>query len=123
MRLVHLALVALFALGCPSPTPTPTPTPTPPSPSRALKVTSECADPIWIQQQNHTGAPALTKLTKGTSTTYSIPDAGLPSTRKAIAENPDYFVWWYTVKSVGLGIAAAYAAYLLGRDHGRRSRS
>ena len=42
--------------------------------------------------------------------------------RKAIAENPDYFVWWYTVKSVGLGIAAAYAAYLLGRDHGRRSR-
>lgn len=43
--------------------------------------------------------------------------------RKAITENPDYFVWWYTVKSVGLGVVAAYAAYLLGRDHGRRSRT
>ena len=43
--------------------------------------------------------------------------------KKAITDNPDYFVWWYTVKSVGLGIVAAYAAYLLGREHGRRSRS
>ena len=40
--------------------------------------------------------------------------------KKAIVENPDYFVWWYTVKSVGLGVVAAYAAYLLGREHGRR---
>jgi hypothetical protein len=40
--------------------------------------------------------------------------------KKAITENPDYFVWWYTVKSVGLGVVAAYAAYLLGREHGRR---
>jgi hypothetical protein len=43
--------------------------------------------------------------------------------KKAITENPDYFVWWYTVKSVGLGVVAAYAAYLLGREHGRRSRT
>lgn len=42
--------------------------------------------------------------------------------KKAITENPDYFVWWYTVKSVGLGVVAAYAAYLLGREHGRRRR-
>lgn len=42
--------------------------------------------------------------------------------RKAITENPDYFVWWYTVKSVGLGLVAAYAAYLLGRSHGQRAR-
>ena len=40
--------------------------------------------------------------------------------KKAITENPDYFVWWYTVKSVGLGIVAAYATYLLGREHGRK---
>ncbi len=39
--------------------------------------------------------------------------------QKAITSNPDYFVWWYTVKSVGLGLVAAYAAYLLGREHGR----
>jgi len=42
--------------------------------------------------------------------------------KKAITENPDYFVWWYTAKSIGLGIVAAYAAYLLGREHGRRKR-
>lgn len=42
--------------------------------------------------------------------------------KKAIVENPDYFVWWYTVKSVGLGVVAAYAAYLLGREHGRRTK-
>ena len=42
--------------------------------------------------------------------------------KKAITDNPDYFVWWYTVKSIGLGVVAAYAAYLLGREHGRRSR-
>lgn len=42
--------------------------------------------------------------------------------KKAIVENPDYFVWWYTVKSVGLGVVAAYAAYLLGREHGRRAK-
>lgn len=42
--------------------------------------------------------------------------------KKAITENPDYFVWWYTVKSVGLGVVAAYAAYLLGKEHGRRAR-
>ena len=89
MRPTHLlALVVLLTLGCPPPAPTPAPappTPSPPAPSpsapRALKVTSECAEPVWIQQQNHAGAPELTKLTKGTSTTYSIPDAGLPSTR------------------------------------------
>ena len=37
--------------------------------------------------------------------------------QKAITENPRYFVWWYTVKSVGLGVVAAGAAYLLGRLH------
>lgn len=42
--------------------------------------------------------------------------------KKAIADNPDYFVWWYTVKSVGLGVVAAYAAYLIGKERGRRER-
>jgi len=36
----------------------------------------------------------------------------------AIEANPDYFVWWYTVKSVGLCVAVAYAAYLYGRSKG-----
>lgn len=40
--------------------------------------------------------------------------------KKAIVENPDYFVWWYTVKSVGLGVVAAYAAYLLGKSRRKR---
>ncbi len=40
--------------------------------------------------------------------------------RQAMTQNPDYFLWWYTVKSVGLGVVAAYAAYQLGRRHGER---
>lgn len=36
--------------------------------------------------------------------------------REAIVSNPDYFVWWYTVKSVGLCITAAVAAYYIGKD-------
>lgn len=42
--------------------------------------------------------------------------------KKAMQDNPDYFVWWYTVKSVGLGVVAAVAAYYIGKDVSRRSR-
>jgi len=35
--------------------------------------------------------------------------------RTAIQVAPDYFVWWYTVKSVGLGVVAAGLAYMIGR--------
>lgn len=35
--------------------------------------------------------------------------------------SPDYFVWWYTAKSIGLGLVAALAAYYIGREHGRRA--
>lgn len=38
--------------------------------------------------------------------------------KKTMLENPDYFVWWYTVKSVGLGAAVAVAAYFLGKSRG-----
>ena len=24
--------------------------------------------------------------------------------KKAMQENPDHFVWWYTAKSIGLGV-------------------
>lgn len=40
--------------------------------------------------------------------------------RRAMESNPDYFVWWYTVKSVGLAVAVATAAYYAGRAHGQR---
>lgn len=36
--------------------------------------------------------------------------------KKAITENPDYFVWWYTVKSVGLAVVAAFATYQLAKN-------
>jgi hypothetical protein len=35
--------------------------------------------------------------------------------RTAIQVAPDYFVWWYTVKSVGLGVVAAGLAFMIGR--------
>ena len=38
----------------------------------------------------------------------------------AIRENPEYFVWWYTAKSPALVGACAWAAYLLGKQAGRK---
>lgn len=39
--------------------------------------------------------------------------------RKAIVENPDYFVWWYTVKSVGLALTFAALCYVVGTQKRR----
>lgn len=38
--------------------------------------------------------------------------------KQTMLENPDYFVWWYTVKSVGLGVAVALGGYFLGKSRG-----
>jgi hypothetical protein len=91
----YLALVA-FLSGCPTPNPAPAPdasdagTPVAPAVDtaapaaavgRKLTIKSECADDIWIQQQNHAGSPEVVKISKGGSTTYPIPDGGLASTR------------------------------------------
>jgi hypothetical protein len=40
--------------------------------------------------------------------------------RTAITQAPDYFVWWYTVKSVGLGVLAAALAFMIGRASVKR---
>jgi len=40
--------------------------------------------------------------------------------RTAMTAAPDYFVWWYTVKSVGLCIVAAGLAFMVGRASVKR---
>lgn len=40
--------------------------------------------------------------------------------RKAIVENPDYFVRWYTAKSIGLCVAVAALTFMLGRASCKR---
>ncbi len=35
--------------------------------------------------------------------------------RVAITQAPDYFVWWYTAKSIGLGLAVGVIGFLIGR--------
>lgn len=35
--------------------------------------------------------------------------------RTAITTSPDYFVRWYTLKSIGLGVAVGVIGFLLGR--------
>lgn len=40
--------------------------------------------------------------------------------REAMAAGPDYFLAWYTAKSLALVAAIAAVAYLVGREHGRR---
>ena len=42
--------------------------------------------------------------------------------RKTMDQNPDYFVWWYTVKSVGLVAAIAAATYYAGKASSLPSR-
>lgn len=35
--------------------------------------------------------------------------------RVAITQAPAYFVWWYTAKSIGLGVAVGVIGFLIGR--------
>lgn len=35
--------------------------------------------------------------------------------KTAMQAAPDYFVWWYTVKSIGLCAVAAGLAFMIGR--------
>ena len=47
-------------------------------------------------------------------------DGFTDETKKAMLAAPDYFAWWYTAKSIGLGVVAAYAAYQFGLRQGRQ---
>lgn len=38
--------------------------------------------------------------------------------RRAMQANPDYFVWWYTAKSIALVGAIAVASYYAGKSSG-----
>ena len=40
--------------------------------------------------------------------------------RIAITQAPDYFVWWYTAKSIGLGVAVGLIGFLIGRATAKR---
>lgn len=40
--------------------------------------------------------------------------------RTAMQAAPDYFVWWYTVKSVSLCVVAAGLAFMVGRATAKR---
>jgi ElaB/YqjD/DUF883 family membrane-anchored ribosome-binding protein len=40
--------------------------------------------------------------------------------RTAIQRAPDYFVRWYTLKSIGLGIAVGVIGFLIGRATAKR---
>jgi hypothetical protein len=36
--------------------------------------------------------------------------------KQAMTQNPDYFVWWYTAKSMALVAVVAALAFALGRN-------
>ena len=40
--------------------------------------------------------------------------------RAAITSSPDYFVRWYTWKSIALGVAVTALGFMIGRAWGRR---
>lgn len=43
--------------------------------------------------------------------------------RAAMAAGPDYFLAWYTIKSLGLVATAAALAWYMGREAGRNERA
>lgn len=47
---------------------------------------------------------------------YARFDGFAEDARAAVVANPDYFVWWYTLKSVGLCVALAALAYQAGKN-------
>jgi hypothetical protein len=52
------------------------------APASRLVIWNQCADAIWVQQQNMPkGIPAVFKIGNGTSVAYDIPAQGLASTR------------------------------------------
>lgn len=40
--------------------------------------------------------------------------------RMAMTTSPDYFVRWYTLKSIGLGLAVGVIGFLIGRATAKR---
>lgn len=38
---------------------------------------------------------------------------------RAVTENPRYFMWWYTAKSLSIVAAVGVAAYYVGKSRGR----
>lgn len=40
--------------------------------------------------------------------------------RTAIQQAPEYFVWWYTAKSIGLAVVFAAFTFMLGRASVKR---
>jgi hypothetical protein len=46
-----------------------------------LRITSQCAEPVWIAHSDNVGDPQNVRLTKGQSYDYRIPDSGLSATR------------------------------------------
>jgi len=65
----------------PAPAPTPAPTPTPPPLTTRLRITSHCAQPIWIAHSDNVTDPQNVKLTSGQWHDYQIPAGGLPAAR------------------------------------------
>lgn len=56
----------------------------------------------------------LTGRKSGRDWSVSIDGFG-ESAREAITRNPDYFVWWYTAKSIGLGVAVGLIGFFAGQ--------
>ena len=42
--------------------------------------------------------------------------------KRAMAASPDYFLRWYTIKSIGLGVVAAGLAFMIGRATAHAAR-
>ena len=51
--------------------------------------------------------------------THLVGIGATDATREAMMKDPDYWLRWYTFKSLALVAAVAGLAYMIGREHGR----
>lgn len=72
------------------------------------------SDPA-LRARAHRAAQMLANMTGDTVIACGPLEGFADDARKAIVTNPDYFVWWYTAKSIGLCVAVAALTFMMGR--------
>lgn len=65
------------------------------------------------RMQLEAGMPEAARRTLGL-------DGFADDARTAIQQAPEYFVWWYTAKSIGLAVVFAAFTFMLGRASVKR---
>lgn len=76
-----------------------------------------CSEP---EPHLHVMAPCCTPQARLNPPSLAKLGTWADDARRALTESPDYFLTWYTAKSLGFCIATAALAYYVGKEAARR---